>query len=571
MNVSRFLAPGLQRSALDVRSYALTILPVVALALVSLAYMLGSPSLQSFIYNSSGFVALGIFTIRLWRERDQGIGPGALLTLGIAFLAFGDLTYFHHELLFGGPAGFPGIPDLLYQLGGIGIVAALAVMIVRAQADRADGIDAALVLTMLAIVAWFFLIKPYATDPSLSAFSKVASVAFPATSVLIFGMVSLVILARARLTRTSLWLIAGFVLYYGADVIYVRQAIDGTYQGGWLDLGWVLGYGCWAIAALCNSPILRAAPERPPAPLNRKRILWLTSVGLVGPAVLVVSSKQHIDIDASELVVWCVFLFFLALLRMGLLASALDKQRTELVHLVTQLEEANTDRRKLLAAVLNASEVERSKLAAELHDGSIQHLSAINLELELALMALAELDGERATDCVLSAQEGIQRETAALRTVMRDLRPPALDTSGLQAAMEDYGRAFTEREGVACLIDSNLDPGIAPFAATILYRLFQEALGNAGTDPLVTSVHVSIQQASDQILLDISDDGPWVGTPVRGSGHLVALDALRERIEMAGGALRIVRAPSGGTLVQAALPLSTKEEADDTSEAIAIG
>lgn len=543
--------------------------PIAMLLLVAVAYMTGSPDAQTWIYNTVGFIAFGVFAARWWKERDQGFGPGAFLTIAFGFLALGDFTYFHHESLFGSPAGFPGIPDVLYQLGGFGVLAALGLMLKRVRADTADGVDAALIFTMLATVSWFFLIEPYATDPSLDVPSKVASVAFPATTVLVFGMVSWVVLARPRLTPTSVWLIAGFALYYGADVIYVRQAIDGTYVGGWIDLGWVLGYWSWAIAGRCRSPILGDAPGRRPV-LDRKRILWLASAGLLGPAVLFVSSRNRIDIDARELVAGCVVLFFLALVRMALFASALDRQRVELVGLVAQLEDADMDRRKLLTAVLTSSESERSRLAAELHDGSIQHLSAINLELELALMALAESDVAQANDCISSAQEGVQKEVASLRTVMRELRPPALHESGLQAAMEDHGRAFQEREGVTCVIHCDAGAAVESFEATILYRVFQEAVGRSGLNPHVKVVHVSVAENDGHIVLEMADDGAAVDAG-RPTAHDLALEALRERVEVAGGRLEIAVDPSVGTHLKAVLPSTGKEVADLETETTPVG
>jgi signal transduction histidine kinase len=104
------------------------------------------------------------------------------------------------------------------------------------------------------------------------------------------------------------------------------------------------------------------------------------------------------------------------------------------------------------AARVQAREEERIRLAAELHDGPIQRLTGAAYTADLSRRRLARADMDGGQQLLDSLEDDIRGEVAALRRVMVELRPPALDEWGLSAALSDYAKTFEEQTGIACTV-----------------------------------------------------------------------------------------------------------------------
>ena len=118
-------------------------------------------------------------------------------------------------------------------------------------------------------------------------------------------------------------------------------------------------------------------------------------------------------------------------------------------------------RKRLLDRTVQAREEERIRLAAELHDGPIQRLTGVAYTADLSRRRLARADlagGQKLLDAL---EDDIRGEVAALRQVMVELRPPALDEWGLAAALTDYAKAFEQQTGIACAVQASLTGRLA--------------------------------------------------------------------------------------------------------------
>ena len=152
-------------------------------------------------------------------------------------------------------------------------------------------------------------------------------------------------------------------------------------------------------------------------------------------------------------------------------------------------------------------------------------------------------------------QRTIELSISRLRHLLFELRPPALDREGLAAAMDMYLGELRPETTTSFRLNDELR--LQPDEATriILYRVAQEALTNVRKHARAKDVEVLIGYRDGGFLVRVTDDG--VGfvpdTAFSTPGHL-GLVAIRERVELAGGTIRIDSAPRTGTVVECWLP-----------------
>jgi PAS domain S-box-containing protein len=236
-------------------------------------------------------------------------------------------------------------------------------------------------------------------------------------------------------------------------------------------------------------------------------------------------------------------------------------------HDLTELGRAERDRRSLLRQLVTAQEDERRRLAASLHDDTIQALAAALLLLDVlearAVRALDDRDGAGAAlEAVRFTAGGIRRNVEhglqSARTFMFDLRPLELDEVGLEAAVRRQLERLAERYGWS--VELGWTPGgvLDGDRETILFRAVQELLANVARHAGASSVSVRARRAGGMVAVEVADDGAGFDPDealalAPTTGH-VGLRSMAERIEGAGGALRVQAAPGQGTRVEVRLP-----------------
>ena len=241
------------------------------------------------------------------------------------------------------------------------------------------------------------------------------------------------------------------------------------------------------------------------------------------------------------------------LFHQGVLFDITERKRIEV-----QLQTLQAERARLLDRTVQATEQERSVIAMELHDGPIQHLSAVALKLETLGLALRRPQAsEDLRSRVRPIQERLTEEIDALRRIMRELRPPALDERGLEAALMDHLNAIQTSTSVACTVRSTLEGRLDSTQETVLFRVAQEALTNVVRHAGARHAWVTLAPVPGAVTLDIRDDGEGFDTSemprLANDGHF-GLIAMRERVEMAGGTWGIESSQAGGTRITVSLP-----------------
>lgn len=199
-----------------------------------------------------------------------------------------------------------------------------------------------------------------------------------------------------------------------------------------------------------------------------------------------------------------------------------------------------------------AAESERGRWARELHDETLQGLASLKLTLSGALKA--EPGQSRAI--VESAVARLEHDIAALRAIIAELRPAALDELGLEPALRTLFGNVAKEAGLIHRISLKLGAvRLEPAVETIAYRIAQEALTNVVKHADARTVAVQVLLDGVSLRLVVTDDGRGVGVPA-GEGYGIA--GMRERAALVSGDFEIAPVPGGGTRVTLELPLGSQ-------------
>ncbi len=205
--------------------------------------------------------------------------------------------------------------------------------------------------------------------------------------------------------------------------------------------------------------------------------------------------------------------------------------------------------RESVRALLEGQELERSRLARELHDETGQALASI-------LLGLKTLEREVGSEPLAQLRELVAAALGDVRRLTVELRPPALDDFGLEAALERLTSVLAERSGMQTQLNVSAQP-LPPAIETALYRIVQEALTNVVKHAQARSVSVVVTQADDTVRCVIEDDGVGFAIELVRNGAL-GLVGMRERVHLLGGRLEVQSAPGRGTTLLAELPLAVQ-------------
>ncbi len=231
----------------------------------------------------------------------------------------------------------------------------------------------------------------------------------------------------------------------------------------------------------------------------------------------------------------------------------------------TQLEQEVATRRELLSHLVAAGEAERRRIASDIHDDSIQAITAAAIRVQMLRRTL----GNTREAAVLDELEStIQLSITRLRHLLFELLPPVLDDDGLSSALRAYLDEIADDSDTIYWLDDKLHAQPPPEARLILYRIAQEALTNIRKHSGAATVAVRLIELDDGFCVRVVDDG--IGFDCNGLasalGHL-GLAGMRERATLAGGWLRIESRPGAGTSVECWIPAGTAAEATFLAEA----
>jgi signal transduction histidine kinase len=204
-----------------------------------------------------------------------------------------------------------------------------------------------------------------------------------------------------------------------------------------------------------------------------------------------------------------------------------------------------------LRRVVEAQELERRRLARELHDQTGQELTGILLGLKAVEEAL---DPEALARAIAAVREQVVETLHDVRRLAVELRPKVLDDYGLVAALERLAQTVAEQTGLAFDLEAQLgDERLPSEIETALYRMVQEALTNVVKHGQAGRVSIILARSQGSVTAVVEDDGRGFETDRIYEG--LGLDGMRERLALLGGRLKIESRPGAGTTLAGEVPL----------------
>jgi two-component system NarL family sensor kinase len=222
-----------------------------------------------------------------------------------------------------------------------------------------------------------------------------------------------------------------------------------------------------------------------------------------------------------------------------------------------RLQRSHRERELLLASAVEASDQERRRIAADLHDGVVQEVAGVAFGLaplaEDAARRGAHEEAAALKDAVARLRQGVR----GLRTLLVEIHPPTLESAGLEAALHDLLSPLAA-DGIVTELHVADTAAAGSRRDPLLYRAAREAVRNAQSHAGATMVCVEVTNPTpDTIRLVVTDDGrgfaPDVRDRRRADGH-VGLSLLDGLVKQVDGTLVVASSPGGGTRLDLELP-----------------
>jgi two-component system NarL family sensor kinase len=224
--------------------------------------------------------------------------------------------------------------------------------------------------------------------------------------------------------------------------------------------------------------------------------------------------------------------------------------------LARRLRQRQREREALLRQALDASDLERRRIAADLHDGVVQDLAGVAYALTGAARQ-PDVPAETARELERSAS-GVRTGVKALRSLLVEIYPPNLAEIGLASALGDLVARAELRDVAATLDTTELREPLAGPISGLLYRCAQEGLRNVFAHARARSVVVQVASDPARAVLDVRDDGVGFDPAAVGAavtrGHF-GLQGLTDLVTAAGGTTDVRSSPGHGTDLHVEVPL----------------
>jgi signal transduction histidine kinase/ligand-binding sensor domain-containing protein len=202
--------------------------------------------------------------------------------------------------------------------------------------------------------------------------------------------------------------------------------------------------------------------------------------------------------------------------------------------------------------LMKAQEQERIRIAGELHDGVMQKMLAVTMMLGTTKRRASDSETKASLDKI---QEKLIQTGTDIRQLSHGLHPPALQEAGLPQAVQAYCEEFSQTCGIPVVCEAAADASeLSRGASLALFRILQEALGNAAKHAHATRIAVGLTRADGTVSLTVSDDGAGFDASRLGTAGGLGLIMMRERATQLNGKFEFQSAPGHGTTIRVVIP-----------------
>jgi PAS domain S-box-containing protein len=219
------------------------------------------------------------------------------------------------------------------------------------------------------------------------------------------------------------------------------------------------------------------------------------------------------------------------------------------------LSQSHQQLQHMAATLHSLREEQMSELARELHDELGQRLTGLKMDLSWLDGRLEEGQGPL-RDKVAGMKALVDGTVKSVRRIATGLRPLVLDDLGVVAAVEWLVEDFSRHHDIQAELDLGMeDLALDDRRASAIFRIVQESLTNVARHSGAQRVEVSMHREGDRLLLRIEDDGKGMPPEAAAGAKGFGLVGIRERVSMCGGQLTIANGPTGGTAIEASIPI----------------
>ncbi|WP_229459085.1 sensor histidine kinase [Massilia cavernae] len=230
-----------------------------------------------------------------------------------------------------------------------------------------------------------------------------------------------------------------------------------------------------------------------------------------------------------------------------------------------RLQASHETLRRLAAHTDQIKELERKRIAREIHDDLGQNLLALRIETDM-LASRTRSSHTRLHARAHATLQQIDATIKSVRQIINDLRPNVLDL-GLSAAVEWQVKEFRRVTGIECELHEQVrDDCISDQRATAFFRILQESLSNITRHAQATRVSVELTLLTDSLYMSIRDNGNGLADMARQKAGSFGLVGIEERITMLGGSLSIKGVPGIGTTVSVSAPADDARDHEGSGE-----
>jgi signal transduction histidine kinase len=229
------------------------------------------------------------------------------------------------------------------------------------------------------------------------------------------------------------------------------------------------------------------------------------------------------------------------------------------VRRVSGLRKEHALQQDISRRLIESQEMERKRIASELHDGLGQDLLIISNRAQMARdkTKSSEWTEEQLKEIAETATQAIQD----VRTIAHDLRPYQIDRIGLTKGIESIFKNLSGSTGIQIQGEIDHIDGFFPTEHEIhVFRVVQEAVNNMIKHSHATEAGVTIKKQDDHILMTIWDKGKGFDTSVigtaRAQGHGFGLSGILERVRIVGGTANVISSAGKGTIIEVRFPIA---------------
>jgi two-component system, NarL family, sensor histidine kinase DegS len=215
-------------------------------------------------------------------------------------------------------------------------------------------------------------------------------------------------------------------------------------------------------------------------------------------------------------------------------------------------------------SILEAQEIERQRIARDLHDSTVQNLTSLVHKTELCIK-LIEIDSIRAKLELNAMSNTIKTVINEMRGIIYNLKPMSLDDIGLTVTVERFANRLMDLNNINIIVRANEErDNIHPVIRLTLFRIIQEACNNVIKHANATTIHIDINYGENLVSVSIRDNGSGFNINNKQEdgceqSSSFGLSIMKERISLLSGTVDIKSEKNHGTTVTVTAPLTIYE------------